>query len=763
MKNDKKYIIKEEENKKEVSEMSKNIYTSLMMNQEEASIYDEDLDYYEDSPGVSTEEELDNLDEIEDTKKVHVSNGYNEFLSLARNENRSILGNTNVAAIKHIKSSNLYEVSVKKLDLKFKISAIDLDSYRSIIALINDLLREKDNKEALVYYWGLEPNEFIKETILTKADSVSALIFEYKIFKKLNNGTEKFVRTANITIMLHQYISYSTQAERFGFKMTVNELMKKHNKYLGKVSLFNVNRLAGALAILFELIETKRMDGELSYNHVIIPRSYKSNTTSDVSSLNMLLRYSSQYNVDFRNGINVLEFSQRLRREFIREFISEKKKPGTKRNKISTKTPTGFDSVYGLQTVKDQLTLIAEGMKYNYKNLDNPIDIPKGVLLIGYPGTGKTLITKSFAKEFGFNLVEMSHYSNKDGIDTNSINNAFRVANMEADFTPTVLFIDELDKVFTKYNQQNVTVLLEKLSSSSNVLVIAAANQENFHEALTRPGRFDKKIYFGDISFDSKVEIFKNILDDKEVSYKDIDIKSVIDYLPKDATVAHLDALAKQIKLKEVIKEKNISTSEAMQLSEELVDGFSEVVKFDESSRNIIAFHEAGHAAMALLLNKEITVATIKNGFHYGGYVRLRDKEDVWETYDDHRDSILISLGGWVAEKLMFDTFSVGAGSDFRYVQSLINYFITATGDSGTDVLSVNPFLEINQSQEQSSAIFKAKRKKTKKFVKEAIKLLKKNKQLLIDIRDSLMINEKVSGEELLSIYEDYKVAKGIR
>lgn len=759
MKNDKKYIIKEEENKKEVSEMSKNIYTSLTMNQEEEIIYDEDLDYYEDSPDEIEQIAQDNLEEIEDTKKVHVTNGYNEFLSLARDENKSILGNTNVVGIKHIKSSNLYEVSVKKLDLKFKISAIDLDSYRSIIALINDLLREKDNKEGLVYYWDLEPNEFIKETILTKADSVSALIFEYKIFKKLNDGTEKFVRTANITIMLHQYISYSTQAERFGFKMTVNELMKKHNKYLGKVSLFNVNKLAGALAILFELIETKRMVGELSYNHVIIPRSYKSNTTSDLSSLNMLLNYSSQYNVVFRNGINVLEYSKKLRKE----FISEKKKPGTKRNKISTKTPTGFDSVYGLQTVKDQLTLIAEGMKYNYKNLDNPIDIPKGVLLIGYPGTGKTLITKSFAKEFGFNLVEMSHYSSKDGIDTNTINNAFRSANMMSDFTPTVLFIDELDKVFTKYNQQNVTVLLEKLSSSSNVLVIAAANQENFHEALTRPGRFDKKIYFGDISFDSKVEIFKNILDDKEVSHKDINITSVIDYLPKGATVAHLDALAKQIKLKEVIKEKSISTSEVLQLSEELVDGLSEVVKFDESSRNIIAFHEAGHAAMALLLNKEITVATIKNGFNYGGYVRLRDKEDVWETYDDHKDSVLISLGGWVAEKLMFDTFSVGAGADFRYVQALINYFITTTGDSGTDVLSVNPFLEINQSQEQSSAIFKAKRKKTKKFVKEAIKLLKKNKQLLIDIRDSLMINEKVSGEELLSIYEDYKVAKGIR
>ena len=756
MKNDKKYIIKEEENKKEVSEMSKNIYTSLMMNQEEAGIYDEDSNYYEDSP----EREPDNIDEIEDTKKVHVTNGYNEFLSLARDENRSILGNTNVVAIKHIKSSNLYEVSVKKLDLKFKMSAIDLDSYRSIIALINDVIREKNNKERLIEYWDLDSNEFVKEIILTKADNVSALIFEYKIFKKLNDGTEKFIRTANITIVLHPYISYNTQTERFGFKMTVNELMKKHNKYLGKVSLFNVNKLAGALAILFELIETKRTDGELSYNHVIIPKSYKSNTSSNLSSLNMLLGYSSQYNVIFRNGIDAIDFSQGSQRV----FNSEKKKSDNKRkNKLSSKTTTGFDSVYGLETVKDQLTLIAEGMKYNYRNPDNPIDIPKGVLLIGYPGTGKTLITKSFVKEFGFNLVEMSQHSSKDGIDTNSINNAFRSANMMAEFTPTVLFIDELDKVFTKYNQQNVSALLEKLSLSSNVLVIAAANQENFHEALTRPGRFDKKIYFGDISFDSKVEIFKNILDDKEVSHKDINIKSVIDYLPKDATVAHLDALAKQIKLKEVIKEKNLSTSEAIQLSEELVDGFSEVVKFDESSRNIIAFHEAGHAAMALLLNKEITVATIKNGFHYGGYVRLRDKEDVWETYDDHKDSALISLGGWVAEKLMFDTFSVGAGSDFRYVQALINYFITTTGDSGTDVLSVNPFLEINQSQEQSSAIFKAKRKKTKKFVKEAIKLLKKNKQLLIDIRDLLIMNEKVSGEELLSIYEDYKVAKGIR
>ena len=200
MKNDKKYIIKEEENKKEVSEMSKKIYTTLMMNQEEAGIYDEDSNYYEDSP----EREPDNIDEIEDTKKVHVTNGYDEFLSLAREENRLILGNTNVASIKHIKSSNLYEVSVKKLDLKFKISAIDLDSYSSIIALINDLLREKDNKESFIKYWSLDSNEFVKETILTKADSVSALIFEYKIFKKLNDGTEKFIRTANITIVLHQ-------------------------------------------------------------------------------------------------------------------------------------------------------------------------------------------------------------------------------------------------------------------------------------------------------------------------------------------------------------------------------------------------------------------------------------------------------------------------------------------------------------------------------------------------------------------------------
>ena len=94
--------------------------------------------------------------------------------------------------------------------------------------------------------------------------------------------------------------------------MTVNELMKKHNKYLGKVSLANVNRLAGALAILFELIETKRMGGELSYNHVIIPKSYKSNISSDLSSLKMMLSYSSQYNVDFRNGINALDFSSRI-------------------------------------------------------------------------------------------------------------------------------------------------------------------------------------------------------------------------------------------------------------------------------------------------------------------------------------------------------------------------------------------------------------------------------------------------------------------
>lgn len=360
---------------------------------------------------------------------------------------------------------------------------------------------------------------------------------------------------------------------------------------------------------------------------------------------------------------------------------------------------TTFKDIAGAKEAKEELYEIVEFLKSPKKFLSLGAKIPKGVLLLGSPGTGKTLIARAVAGEAD---VPFFHISGSEfvemfvGVGASRVRDLFKQAKKNA---PSIVFIDEIDAVGRhrgaglggghderEQTLNQILVEMDGFDINTNVIVIAATNRPDVLDpALLRPGRFDRRVVMDLPDIEERVEILQIHSKNKPLD-KTVDLRKIAERTP-GFSGADLSNLVNEAAILAARRNKKI-----VQMPE-LTESIEKVIlgperksrRIDEDEKKIIAYHEAGHALVgASLLNADPVqkVSIISRG-QAGGYTLSapsKDKRLHAKSY--FIDELAVLLGGYVSEKLKFDEVTTGASNDLERATETARNLVTRFGMS---------------------------------------------------------------------------------
>ena len=446
----------------------------------------------------------------------------------------------------------------------------------------------------------------------------------------------------------------------------------------------------------------------------------------------------------------------------------------------NTEVKTTFKDVAGLEGAKEEIQEIVDFLKNPKKYTVLGGKIPKGALLVGSPGTGKTLLAKAVAGEAkvpffslsGSDFVEMFV-----GVGASRVRDLFKQAK---DKSPSIAFIDEIDAIgrargknnFTGSNDERENTLNQLLTemdgfgTNTNVIVLAATNRADvLDKALMRAGRFDRQIYVDLPDLNERREIFKVHL--KPLKYvKTLDI----DFLAKQtpgfsgadiANVCNESALIAARKNK-----KSVGKQDFLDAVDRIVGGLEKKNKIvTPEEKKTIAFHEAGHAIVSWLLEHAaplVKVTIVPRGQSLGAAWYLPEERMIVRT-EQMLDEMCAALGGRAAEKIMFDKISTGALSDLEKVTRQARAMVSVYGLNDT----LGNITYHDSTGQMENSFTKPYSEKTAQVIdkeisdmielqyKRACDLLKKNKNKLTQLAERLLEKEVIFKDDLLNILGD--------
>ena len=361
-------------------------------------------------------------------------------------------------------------------------------------------------------------------------------------------------------------------------------------------------------------------------------------------------------------------------------------------------TGVTFKDVAGLDEEKNELIEIVDFLKSPEKFHEIGAKIPKGILLCGKPGTGKTLIAKAIAGEAGVPFITMSGSEFIEmfaGLGASRVRKLFEKAKK---ISPCIVFIDEIDAIGSRRtsgsggeseNNQTLNQLLVEMDgfeTDETVIVLAATNRpEMLDKALLRPGRFDRRITIAAPDLHGREEILKIHSQNKKFE-KDIDLKEIAGDTAgftgaELANVLNEAAIIAARSHKKKISRENIE--EAVKKVTVGLEKHSRVIS--EKDKKLTAYHEAGHAIVSKFLPtqqdvKEVSI--IPRGVA-GGYTMYKTNEDKYYISKTEMEEKLIALlGGRAAEKLVLDDISTGASNDIEVATQIARDMVTVYGMS---------------------------------------------------------------------------------
>lgn len=461
-------------------------------------------------------------------------------------------------------------------------------------------------------------------------------------------------------------------------------------------------------------------------------------------------------------------------------FINIRKRQGasgiqlnlTNTKKKNSMTTYNFDSVAGNDEAKESLKDIVDFLKNPDKYKNYGARMPKGIILYGAPGTGKTLFAKAVAGEANvpFYAVSGSDFMQMYvGVGASRIRNLFKKAKSNKS-TGAVIFIDEIDAIGKSRSNkasgsndekdQTLNALLTEMSGfndSKGIVVIAATNRfDILDEALLRPGRFDRHIEVSLPDKNAREKIIALHLKDKPLDIKEEYIK----------TLAEKTCSFSGAKLESLINEAAIlACKDDMGIINEqhFNDAFSIVIagreKMDRSSisekdKKITAVHEAGHATISLLKVPEekvskVTIIPTTNGA--GGYTMTQSKDTSYHTLDYLKRKIMVLLGGRAAEEIILgkDNITTGAFGDLKESTKIAASMVTEYGMGSYLGLLRNSSLQDFNINLSAHEITEECKKLTESLYEETKNVLNDNKELLLKISDELLIKESLDFKEL--------------
>ena len=460
---------------------------------------------------------------------------------------------------------------------------------------------------------------------------------------------------------------------------------------------------------------------------------------------------------------------------------------GKSRAKIlnpTDKTKVTFNDVAGVDEEKEELEEIVEFLKNPRKFTEMGARIPKGVLLVGQPGTGKTLLAKAVAGEAGvpFFIISGSNFVEMFvGVGASRVRDLFEEAKKKA---PCIVFIDEIDAVGRQRGaglggghderEQTLNQLLVEMdgfSANEGVIVLAATNRPDvLDKALLRPGRFDRQIVVSAPDVKAREEILE-VHSRKKKLAPDVDLKTIAKNT-SGFSGADLENVLNEAALLAARRNKpEISMTEVEDAMVKVTMGPEKRTRVrSEKEQKLVAYHEAGHAVVSRFLPTQDPVhqiSIIPRGMA-GGYTMYRPTEDKsFMSRTEMIENIVSLLGGRVSEKLVLDDISTGASNDIERATKIARNMVTKYGMServGTITLGQNQeevflgrdFAQSKEYSEETAAIIDEEVKSIIDYAyKKAAEILNANMEKLHVVAGILLEKEKIDGEEFDAIFNN--------
>ena len=443
-----------------------------------------------------------------------------------------------------------------------------------------------------------------------------------------------------------------------------------------------------------------------------------------------------------------------------------------------------FDKVAGLKEEKEELQEIVDFLRAPGKYTKLGARIPKGVLLVGPPGTGKTLLAKAIAGEAGvpfFSLSGSDFVEMFVGVGASRVRDLFEEAKKNA---PCIVFIDEIDAVARRRGtgmggghderEQTLNQMLVEMDGfgvNEGIIVMAATNRVDILDpAIMRPGRFDRKVHVGRPDVGGREEILKVHAKNKPLG-DDVDLKEIAQ-TTAGFTGADLENLLNEAAIVAAKEDRAFITQNDIKKSFVKVGIGAEKRSriISEKEKRITAFHESGHAILFHVLpdvGPVYSVSIIPTGAGAAGYTMpLPEKDEMFNTKGKMLQDIIVSLGGRVAEELVFDDITTGASQDIKQATQMAKAMVTKYGmseniglicyDNDDDEVFIGR--DLAHARGYGEGVATAIDQEIKRIIDEcydkARTIIMENRSVLDACANLLLEKEKISQQEFEALFE---------
>ena len=441
---------------------------------------------------------------------------------------------------------------------------------------------------------------------------------------------------------------------------------------------------------------------------------------------------------------------------------------------MEKQTGVTFKDVAGQDEAKESLQEIIDFLHNPQKYTEIGAKLPKGALLVGSPGTGKTLLAKAVAGEAGVPFFSISGSDFEEmfvGVGASRVRDLFQQA---AKVAPCIIFIDEIDAVGHRrdsrlgYNDQTLNQLLgefDGFDSNKGIVCLAATNRpEILDKALLRPGRFDRRIVVDRPNLQGRLDTLK-VHTRKIKLAEDVDLKKIAQ-ATAGTVGADLANLVNEAALRAVRHGRKAVNQEDLLVSFETVIAGTEKKNtvLSDTEKRLVAYHEIGHALVSALEKRDTPVTKITIVPHTDGALGytlyLPEEEKFLSTKEELTVKLKSLLGGRAAEQVVFGAMTTGAANDLQRATSLAKSMVALYGMSDelglmAPAVIQNQYLDgqahLDCSNETAAQVDAAVQKLLNKCYAEAKQLLIDNRALMDEIAEYLLVKETISGEELMA------------
>lgn len=452
------------------------------------------------------------------------------------------------------------------------------------------------------------------------------------------------------------------------------------------------------------------------------------------------------------------------------------------------KQKTVFDDIAGCEEAKEELVEIVDFLKNPQKYSSIGAKIPKGVMLIGAPGTGKTLMARAVAGEAGVPFFSISGSEFVEmfvGVGASRVRDLFNKAKRNA---PCIIFIDEIDAVGRHRGaglggghderEQTLNQILTEMDgfeTGTNVIVIAATNRPDILDpALLRPGRFDRRVVVDIPDLKAREEILKVHSKNKPMK-KDVDLSKIAKSTP-GFTGADIENLTNEAAiLAAKTEKKKIGMNELEKSIEKVLMGPERKSKIlGKKEKRITAFHEVGHAVTGHLLpecDPVHKISVVSRGMALGITWFMPEEDKHLYSKSKFEDELCSLLGGYAAEEVFFGEMTTGASNDLEKATKIARNMVTKYGmsdfgpiifgDSNDEIFLGKDFGHIKNYSETSAAkIDELVKKLLDKAHKKTKEIILKYRNLIETIAEELIKKETLTAEEFQAFFKNIAVPK---